>query len=147
MHIIDVRPKLPEPALIRRAALAMPAVLIGAVLMLAAAVPAEAHDTCSHHRKDPSVVCLKVDHSRIDVCDRHRDRHRAYARVRFGNGWVLDFYDLNGAKPGCERYDPYKDHLIRVPRNVPMLSYNVCVIRERCGRPRYRPGSGFFPIW
>ena len=71
-------------------ALAGAVVLLLAVVMVAYAPLAAAHDTCSSHPSDPdalgsgaanSVVCLKDNHSRFDVCDRHSDGHGVMVRV------------------------------------------------------------------
>jgi hypothetical protein len=94
---------------------------------------AQAHDICIGHPSDPSVVCIRDAHRRIDVCDRQVDGHRTYARVTYGNyAYVRDFYDNNGGQSGCGNWwgwtvGPY-DWAFAV---------NICVQGEGCGTPRY----------
>lgn len=107
--------------------------LVSAVMLLGSALPAEAHDTCSHHPRGLGVACLKANHSRLDVCDRHKGS-RVWARVRYSRGYSISFYDPNGAKRGCGHYNPYIWGV--------HVSYNVCVQNQGCGLPRYRPGWG-----
>jgi hypothetical protein len=106
--------------------------------LLVAAVPrAQAHDICIGHPRDPSVVCLRYYHQRIDVCDRDQDGHRAYARATYydkrTNTWyVRDFYDPDGEGGYCGHYWGYT-----VGPYDWAFSVNVCVQTEGCGSPLY----------
>jgi hypothetical protein len=115
-------------------------VALTALLLAVSAPPASAHDICTSHPSDPdalgsgaanSVVCMRYNHSRLDVCDRHRDGHRVYARTYaiFSNVPNAPLYDTNGADSGCGNYGVALD----------MASFNVCVEYEGCGSPVYRP--------
>jgi hypothetical protein len=116
------------------------ALLATAVVFLASASPAVAHDTCSFHPTDPSVACLKDNHTRVDACDRDSDGHVVWARVTYSNGSTVSFQDTNGANPGCGNYYPANYN------NGYYIAYNICVQYEGCGQPFYRPGWGT-PEW
>jgi hypothetical protein len=136
----------------RRGALGLAGALVllaAAVVFLASAPPAAAHDTCTHHHSDPdafgsgapnSVVCLRVYHTRLDVCDRDPDGHVVWARVHYSNGAIGRFEDYNGANGDCYQHYPPTS-----PTVYP-ISYNICVESEGCGQPIYRPGWGT-PEW
>lgn len=99
--------------------------LLFAVVTVAYVPLAAAHDTCSSHPSDPSFVCLRDNHSRYEVCDRHSDGHRAMVRVTRASWATVNFYDSNGAAAGCESYNA---------RAFPdTMSYQVCVETEGCG--------------
>jgi len=123
-------------------ALAGAVVLLFAVVIVAYAPLAAAHDTCSSHPSDPdalgsgaanSVVCLKDSHSRLDVCDRHSDGHGVMVRVHLSSNATDDFYDRNGAAAGCEQYSAGA-----FPN---MMAYQVCVDSEGCGPKIYGPSA------
>jgi hypothetical protein len=115
-------------------------VLLFGGLMVVASPPAYADDTCVLHPSDPdaigsgadnSVVCLKDNHTRLDVCDRHSDGHRVYVRRIKRDGTVMPpFYDEDGAGGFCGHY--YHANWATV-----LSSYNVCVETEGCGAPKY----------
>lgn len=114
---------------------ALVGVLLAALVLAVAAPPAEAHDFCIAHPSDPdalgsgdqnTVVCVRYNHSRIHVCDRHRDGHKAYARRTVWGETLNPIYDYNGADPGCGDY----------AADLDILSINVCVQYEGCGEPR-----------
>jgi hypothetical protein len=118
---------------LRALALAGAVVLLFAVVMVAYAPLAAAHDTCSNHPSDPdalgsgalnSVACLKDNHSRLDVCDRDRDGHWAAVRVHFPSGASDDLKDGNGADDGCGHYNAGFAFIV---------AYQVCVESEGCG--------------
>lgn len=115
-------------------------VLAASGVMLASAPPAAAHDTCVAHPSDPSVACLRSDHSIVDACDRQSDGHQVWARVHYSNGDIVSFFDTNGANSGCGNYP------LAWYSNGFAISYNVCVETEGCGSPKYRPGWGW-PEW
>jgi hypothetical protein len=123
---------------LRALALAGAVVLLFAVVMVAYAPLAAAHDTCSSHPSDPdalgsgapnSVVCLKDNHSRLDVCDRDPDGHWVAVRVHLPSNATEQFYDGNGAADGCGHYNANFTNI---------MSYQVCVESEGCGPRVYR---------
>lgn len=87
--------------------------------------PPAAKDICASHPSDPSVVCTRNAGHTVDVCDRHADGHRAYARVvtqaSYPN-FQSPFYDNNDSQPGCAN--------INFPSRV--LSVAICVQYEGC---------------
>jgi hypothetical protein len=123
---------------------ALAAGLLGLLALLLLAIgppPAEAHDTCSQVVPDGSVACLRFNHTKIDVCDRQADGHKAYARSLVGYDAAgqpayYRWYD-NDPGNGCSRYNFPKDFA---------QYYIACVQFEGCGRPYYKPGYGS-PTW
>jgi len=110
-----------------RAKAAIATALAGAAMALVLAfgpAPAKAHDVCSEVVPDGSVACLRFYHTKIDVCDRQVDGHRAYARMLLINGKYADpLYD-NDKGTGCSRY------------NFPGIyvgRWAACVQAEGCG--------------
>jgi hypothetical protein len=101
--------------------------------LLAAPVPhAQAHDFCIGHPSDPSVICVRASHTRLDVCDRDVDGHKAYARVWYSSA-VGNYFDGNGGQPDCGNHLNWNPHpLYGYPESV-----NICVETEGCGSPRY----------
>jgi hypothetical protein len=103
--------------------------IVVATLAVAAAVPAlaqgQARDVCAHHPRDKSVVCVRNNAHTVDVCDRHADGHRAYARVVTRNTYPAyrsPYYDANDSKDGCTN--------LRFDNQV--VSVAVCVQTEGC---------------
>ena len=87
--------------------------------------PAPARDVCATHPSDPSVVCVRNQGHTVDVCDRHADGHRAYARViteASNPAFQSPFYDDNDSQPGCAN--------LHFPSRV--LAVAVCVQYEGC---------------
>ena len=87
--------------------------------------PARAADVCAGHPSDASVVCVRLDDTVVDVCDRDPDGHRAYARVvtqASNPGFRSPYYDDNDSRPGCAN--------VRFSSRV--LSVAVCVQYEGC---------------
>jgi len=87
--------------------------------------PPPAKDICVAHPSDPSVVCTRNAGHTVDVCDRHADGHRAYARVITQASYPTSqspYYDTNDSQPGCAN--------IAFPSRV--LSVAVCVQYEGC---------------
>jgi hypothetical protein len=83
-------------------------------------------DVCATHPSDPSVVCVRNEGRTVDVCDRHADGHRAYARVvseASAPGFQSPFYDANDSQPGCSN----------IPFPSRVLSVAICVQYEGCG--------------
>ena len=87
--------------------------------------PAPARDVCATHPSDPSVVCVRNQGHTVDVCDRHADGHRAYARViteASNPAFQSPFYDDNDSQAGCAN--------LHFPSRV--LAVAVCVQYEGC---------------
>jgi len=81
--------------------------------------------TCVRHPHDASVACVRNGGRTLDVCDRSRDGHRAYARVvtqASTPGFQSPFYDTNGATAGCAN----------LPFTSTILSVAICVQTEGC---------------
>lgn len=99
-------------------------VLVGAALGVS--VPtARGADVCVKHPSDPSVVCVRKADTIVDVCDRHADGHRAYARVitkASAPEFQSPYYDTNDSQPGCAN----------VTFSSPVESVAVCVQTEGC---------------
>ena len=116
-------------ARLSRAAVLTGTGLCGSALLLALTglIPsaARATDTCVGHPSDASVVCVRVDDTVVDVCDRDPDGHRAYARVvtqASSPAFLSPYYDDNDSRPGCAN--------VRFASRV--LSVAVCVQYEGC---------------
>ena len=80
--------------------------VVGALVGLAAwpAPAAAQQDVCATHPSDDSVVCVRNNAHTVDVCDRHADGHRAYARVTTQESYpafTSGHYDANDSQPGC----------------------------------------------
>ena len=127
---------LPKVRLLAAAGVAL---LLAMLALAASAPPAAAHDVCTSHPSDPdalgsgalnTVVCMRYNHTRLDVCDRHVDGHKAYARRYVWGGYLEPLYDTNGAESGCGNYPV---------NSLDLLSFNVCVQYEGCGTPESRP--------
>jgi len=91
---------------------------------------AEAHDTCVSHPSDPSVVCVRNNHTVADICDRDADGHRVYAHVNVvtSGGQFQDIttgYDPNDSQPGCGQWYTSSAY----PR---IYDIKVCVQYEGC---------------
>ena len=119
---------------LKAAALAGVGTLALAALVLAAGPnQAQAHDICSEKVPDGSVACMRFNHTKIDVCDRQADGHRAYTRILLGfdaagqPAYASPHYDTNDSQPGCSRYN--------FPS--PAVSWTVCVQTEGCGAVKY----------
>lgn len=87
--------------------------------------PARGGDTCVGHPSEASVVCVRNNDTRVDVCDRHEDGHRVYARVitqESRPSYRLTGYDDNGSNSGCGNF----------PQSSRVLSIAVCVQSEGC---------------
>ncbi|MGH2919276.1 MAG: hypothetical protein ACRDLS_11875 [Solirubrobacteraceae bacterium] len=94
--------------------------------------PPPAKDVCAGHPSDPSVVCVRNHGHTVDVCDRHADGHRAYARViteASNPAFLSPYYDTNDSKPGCAN--------LNFPSRV--LAVAACAQYEGCSafRPAY----------
>lgn len=113
----------------KRLALAVPALLITAVMFLAAVAPAHAHPTSTTLWGDWSYAYMSSDHSLLYGCDQQTDGHRAYLRRYdiWGSPYPLA-YDPDGAGGGCA---------VVAVKNWPLGSYNICVQYEGCARPVY----------
>lgn len=93
------------------------ALAVSAAASALAAPSALAHG-CISHPSETSVVCVRdVNdgngynwHTRVDVCDRHADGHRVYARVGYFEGftryYMITGYDINDSASGCSTYAP-----------------------------------------
>ena len=85
-----------------------------------------AQDVCATHPSDRSVVCTRNGGFTVDVCDRHADGHRTYARVVTQAslpGFQSPYYDTNDSRPGCAN----------IPFAARVLGVAVCVQFEGCG--------------
>lgn len=99
------------------------------ILALPAAGLAQAQDVCAGHPSDPSVVCVRDQAHTVDVCDRHADGHRAYARVVTQESYpafMSPYYDANDSQAGCTN--------LHFPSSV--VSVAVCVQHEGCSQQK-----------
>ncbi|CAA9503311.1 MAG: GH43_30 / GH43 / GH43_33 / GH43_3 / GH43_31 [uncultured Solirubrobacteraceae bacterium] len=81
--------------------------------------------TCVSHPREASVVCVRNDARTVDVCDRHADGHRVYARVitdASTPAFLSPFYDENDSRRGCAN----------VTFSSRVASFAVCVQYEGC---------------
>ncbi len=104
-------------------------VAIGLAMVVGAAgVPAVASaqaKVCADHPSDPSVVCVRNEARTVDICDRHADGHRVFARVVTQESYpafLSPYYDANNSKEGCSN--------LHFPSKV--VSVSVCVRDEGC---------------
>lgn len=75
--------------------------MLGAVLGLLSATPADAHPTSVKHGAD--VAQVGPNHHTITWCDKEGDGHRVYAQYRVEFFTITTGYDPNGNRPGCGR--------------------------------------------
>jgi len=100
-----------------------------AALAFAGGASGQAQDVCAAHPSDASVVCVRDQAHTVDVCDRHADGHRAYARVVTQESYpayLSPYYDANDSQSGCSN--------LHFPSAV--VSVAVCVQYEGCGPDR-----------
>jgi hypothetical protein len=131
MRTFAVSQSLASTPALRRLAMATSALLIAAVLSLAIAAAADAHQTMSTMPGDPSFAVMFINHDVLAVCDADADGHYAYLRRTGIWGNVLaPVYDPDGAGGACG--------YVAVPNPFGLSSYNVCVQYEGCGIPVYQ---------
>jgi hypothetical protein len=97
----------------------------GSVNAATATTGPAAAKTCVGHPSDASIACVRNGGRTLDVCDRGRDGHRAYARVvteASSPRFQSPFYDTNGSKAGCAN----------LPFTSRIVSVAVCVQSEGC---------------
>jgi hypothetical protein len=131
MLVAPVRLNVP---VVKRGLLALAVV---ALLLLAGAPRAAAHNTSTTLGGDGSTAFLDSTHSTFTVCDNDPDGHYAFVREKDYNGNYWVGYDTNGSATGCSFYS----------NDFGVIAYNICVQYEGCGSPYYRSTTWGSPTW